>query len=195
MQETQDTWVQSLGGEDPLEQETATHSSILTWEIPWTEESGRLQSMGLQRVIHEGAQNFSWAFDPSRPMYLFVLWHQGCAWIWSSARFLQAGSASRCSWDAQSRFKISMPWCLFFSFNHCVPTHGHCLLHPHPHAQCDDLRGHSRQWQAEEWWGSPITQTSGLQRAVKLLPRPGTHCSWGVQRWHPLAWMSSDLAS
>ena len=33
----------------------------------------------------------------------------------------------------------------FFSFNHCVPTHGHCLLHPHPHAQCDDLRGHSRQ--------------------------------------------------
>ena len=79
MQETQETWIQSLGGEDPLEQETATHSSILTWEIPWTEEPGRLQSMGLQRVRHEGAQNFSWAFDPSRPMYLFVLWHQGCA--------------------------------------------------------------------------------------------------------------------
>ena len=75
----QEIRVPSLGQEDPLEKETATHSSILTWEIPWTEESGRLQSMGLQRVIHEGAQNFSWAFDPSRPMYLFVLWHQGCA--------------------------------------------------------------------------------------------------------------------
>ena len=45
-----ETQVQSLGGEDPLEKEMATHSSILAWEIPWTEEPGRLQSIGLQRV-------------------------------------------------------------------------------------------------------------------------------------------------
>ena len=44
--------VQSLGQEDPLEKETATHSSILAWEIPQTGESGRLQSMDLQRVGH-----------------------------------------------------------------------------------------------------------------------------------------------
>ena len=43
-----ETWVQSLGLEDPLEKEMATHSSILAWEIPWTEEPERLQSMGLQ---------------------------------------------------------------------------------------------------------------------------------------------------
>ena len=48
----QKTWVQSLGVEDPLEKEMATHSSILPWEIPWTEEPGGLQSMGWQRVIH-----------------------------------------------------------------------------------------------------------------------------------------------
>ena len=42
----QETWVWSLGREDPLEQELATHPSILAWEIPWTEEPGRLQSMG-----------------------------------------------------------------------------------------------------------------------------------------------------
>ena len=48
--EMQETWVRSLGGEDPLEKEMATHSSILAWKIPWTEEPGRLQSMGLQRV-------------------------------------------------------------------------------------------------------------------------------------------------
>ena len=48
----QDTWVQSLGREDPLEKELATHSSILAWSIPWTEEPGRLLSMGLQRVKH-----------------------------------------------------------------------------------------------------------------------------------------------
>ena len=50
MQETKDTWVLSLGVKDPLEEEIATHSSILAWRIPWTEESGGLQSMGSQRV-------------------------------------------------------------------------------------------------------------------------------------------------
>ena len=48
----QEMWGRSLGQEDPLEKEMATHSSILAWEIPWTEESGGLQSMGLQRVGH-----------------------------------------------------------------------------------------------------------------------------------------------
>jgi len=47
-----ETWVQSLGWEDPLEKEMATHSSVLTWEIPGMEEPGGLQSLGLQRVTH-----------------------------------------------------------------------------------------------------------------------------------------------
>ena len=46
----QETWVQSLGQEDPLEEEMATHSCILAWRIPWTEESGGLQSMGSQEL-------------------------------------------------------------------------------------------------------------------------------------------------
>ena len=50
MKETQDTQVQCLGQEDPLEKEIATHSSILTWRFPCTEELGRLQSMESQRV-------------------------------------------------------------------------------------------------------------------------------------------------
>ena len=45
--------VGSLGWEDPLEKEMATHSSVLTWRIPWTEEPGRLEAMGLQRVQHD----------------------------------------------------------------------------------------------------------------------------------------------
>ena len=53
MEETKETWVQSLGQEDPLEKEMATHSSILAWKIPWTEEPGRLQSIGLQRAEHD----------------------------------------------------------------------------------------------------------------------------------------------
>jgi len=48
-----ETWVQSLGQEDPLEKEMAIHSSILAWKIPWTEEPGGLQSMGSQRVRYD----------------------------------------------------------------------------------------------------------------------------------------------
>ena len=48
-----ETWVRSLGWEDPLEEEMATHSSIPAWKIPWTGEPGRLQSMGSQRVGHD----------------------------------------------------------------------------------------------------------------------------------------------
>ena len=49
----QETWVESLGWKDALEEGMATHSNILAWRIPWIEEPGRLQSMGLQRVGHD----------------------------------------------------------------------------------------------------------------------------------------------
>ena len=52
MQEVQQTWVRSLGREDPLEEDTATHSSILAWRSPWTEEPDGLQSAGSQRFGH-----------------------------------------------------------------------------------------------------------------------------------------------
>ena len=51
-----ETWIQSLGLEDILEEGMAIYSSILAGEFPWTDESGRLQSMGLQRVSHDGAR-------------------------------------------------------------------------------------------------------------------------------------------
>ena len=54
-----ETWVRSLGQEDPLEKEMATHSSILAWRIPWTEEPDRLQSIGSQRVGHNCATSLS----------------------------------------------------------------------------------------------------------------------------------------
>ena len=56
-QDTQEMRVWSLGQKDPLQKEMATHSSILAWEIPWTEESGRLQSMGPRRVGHNWVTN------------------------------------------------------------------------------------------------------------------------------------------
>ena len=56
MQETHEVQVRSLGLEDPLEEEMATYSSILSWKIPWTEEPGWLQSMESWRAVHDGAQ-------------------------------------------------------------------------------------------------------------------------------------------
>ena len=53
----QETWVQSMGQEDPLEKRMATHSSILAWRIPWTEEPGKLPSMVLQRAGHDLGTN------------------------------------------------------------------------------------------------------------------------------------------
>ena len=55
----QETWVRALGWEDPLEKEMAIHSSTIAWKIPWTEEPGRLQSMGPQRVGHDRATSLS----------------------------------------------------------------------------------------------------------------------------------------
>ena len=55
MQETQEMWVRSLSQEDPLKQEMATHSGMLSWKIAWTEEPGRLQSTGSRRVGHNRA--------------------------------------------------------------------------------------------------------------------------------------------
>ena len=55
----QETWIQSLGWEDPLEEGMATHCSILAWRIPWTEELGGLQPMGSQRGRHDGMTEHS----------------------------------------------------------------------------------------------------------------------------------------
>ena len=74
-----ETGAQSLGQEDPLEKGMATHSSILAWIIPWTEEPGGLQSMGLKRVRHDRVTNtytFTFTFlleSPSLNQYLLGL--------------------------------------------------------------------------------------------------------------------------
>ena len=65
----QETWVQSLGWEYPLEKEMAAHSSILAWKIPWTVEPGRLPSVGSQRVGHDCVTSLhftSWAREDFR---------------------------------------------------------------------------------------------------------------------------------
>ena len=75
MQELQDVWIRSLGWEDPLEEGMATHSSILAWKIPWTEEPGGLQSTGLQRVGHDWTTEHAYHFPQ---FYIYVLVYDIC---------------------------------------------------------------------------------------------------------------------
>ena len=72
-----ETWVLSLGQEDPLEKEMATYSSILAWRIPWREESGGLQSMGWQRVGHDWATSLSVIFMNLHFVLYFFLFCYG----------------------------------------------------------------------------------------------------------------------
>ena len=83
--ETQEMWVWSLGWEDPLEEEMAPHSSILAWEIPWTEEPGGLQSTGWQRVGH------SWATNSFQDCYWMELETMACPWPSSRLRWFLKG--------------------------------------------------------------------------------------------------------
>ena len=66
----EETWAWSLGWKDPLEKEMATHSSILAWEIPWTEEPGGLQSMGSQRAEYNWATKQQQLLGPHELLHL-----------------------------------------------------------------------------------------------------------------------------
>ena len=75
-----ETWVRSLGREDPLEKEMASHSSTLAWKIQWTEEPGELQSTGLQRVVHNWVTSLG--FDYHLPTVLWTSVHSSSGTVY-----------------------------------------------------------------------------------------------------------------
>ena len=103
MQEMQGTQVRSLGQEDSLEKEMATHPSIPPWRIPWTEESVGLQSMGSQRVRHDWATNTHTGFQP-----LLSLTENNHFLLLHSCSYLRAitGSLFFSSWDSVPMLKL-----------------------------------------------------------------------------------------
>ena len=78
-----ETWVRSLGREDPLEKEMATHSSILAWRIPWREEPGGLQSMGSQRVRHDWATSLTHSLITEKIILSFYIKHDMTSTPWT----------------------------------------------------------------------------------------------------------------
>ena len=104
-----EAWVWSLGWEDPLEKGKATHSSILTWIFPWTEEPGGLQSMGLQRVGHDWVTNTFTFFLSSWVTYLFggCIVCVSCLHSWNRHR-----SQSKREISTLLMGSMLSPWCL-----------------------------------------------------------------------------------
>ena len=112
----QEPRVWSLGWEDPLEEGMATHSSILAWRIPWTEEPGGLRSIGSQRVRHDRSDLARMQCPASPPYY-----YSDCiAWVRRSRRLLKASSQHFCIFNEHPKaftvlFKSAViPW--YFSF-------------------------------------------------------------------------------
>ena len=108
MQEPQEARVWSLGQEDPLEKGMATHSSILAWEIPWTEKPGGLQSIGLQRVGHDWRD---WAHTLAYRTSCFVSgFSYSALWLWDSYRWLEStDNPSHCQEAIQNNHMWLMP--------------------------------------------------------------------------------------
>ena len=112
----QETWVRSLGQEDPLEKEMATHSSILAWKILWTEEPGGLQSMGSQKVRHN---SYTQHMHTHNCMGYLCFWihvnHRSvvrtdvcaCTWVWEREMCVCVGG----EWgDLESSTELWVPW-------------------------------------------------------------------------------------
>ena len=111
----QETRVRSLGQEDPLEEEMATHSSTLTWKIPWTEGPGKLQFMDSQRVGHDWATSLSLAWC--------VLSRFSCVWLCNPMNCIPPGSSVHGILQARKQEWVAMP----FSRGSSQPRDGTCV--------------------------------------------------------------------
>ena len=113
----QETWVQSLVQKDPLEKGMATHSSILAWRIPWTEEPGRLQSMGSQRVRHDWVTfylRFSYNSLFCLCIYFFLLFSDFKHIVWNYHLFPSGIYASQMHEFCYLLLLLSLSWpCVF----------------------------------------------------------------------------------
>ena len=114
----QETWVQSLGQEDPLEKEMGTHSSTLAWRIPWTEEPGRLQSTGSQRVGHDWATSLSCIGEGNgNPLQCSCLENPRDGGAWWAAVYGVTQSRTRLKWLSSSSSSSMKDFNSFF----CMP--------------------------------------------------------------------------
>ena len=203
----QETRVRSLGREDPLEKEMATHSSILAWRTPWMEEPGGLQSTGLQRVGHDWATSLSFFLSTllsTYPLkYQFSSVAQLCpifATVWTTAH--QASLSITNSWSLPKLMSVE----LVMSSNHLILCHP--LLLPPSIFPCNRVfsneSGFLIRW--PKYWSfsftiSPSNEYSGLISFridwLDLLAVQGTqyknllqhHSSKGLILQHPAFFM------
>ena len=164
----QETWVPSLGWEDPLEKGMATHSSILAWRIPWTEEPGGLQSMGSQRVRHD------WVISTTN--FTFQQYQNLCSLTPWCIYF-----CSRC-WEPP-RAAAYYVWL-------CVPDCSHLVTPTSRHVFPQSLQKKEWAWEIAYYFlklfyshfitkASPLAVTNSMQSMKdNLLTGPGRDKNW-----------------
>ena len=160
-----ETWVRSLGWEDPLEEGMATHSSILAWRIPWAEEPEGLQSMELKRVGHDWATEHSTRPDPADRHPSSFLGGQSL-WLWHL--FLHGNFISRSLWKYSVLPILSM--CLQLNltltgwvFQALFPTYIE-----NQHVWISDSHGHNLgRWLG--WWFPWIQSEQSNMRDLRVL--------------------------
>ena len=137
-----ETWVQSLGQEDPLEKEITTHSSVLAWKILWTEEPCRLQSMGLQRVRQDWATSLSFLFfTPALEAWSFSHWttREVSLVVWWMVRVLERK-------DIEDKWQRVWGWDIWKDLS-VDRVEGYCALGECSPKDCANLRIHSEDIQ------------------------------------------------
>ena len=172
-----ETWVQSLGREDPLEKERITHSSILAWRIPWTEKPGRLQSKGSQRVRHDWATSLT-----------YLLTYQSFSEIGIQSQLRVSGLSKRWEW-------ISVQ---FSSVTQSCPTLCDPMKHSTPGLPVHHQLSEFTQTYVRPW---PVMPSSHLILCHPLLLLPSTSGGQSIevsasasvlllniQDWSPLGW-------
>ena len=164
-----ETWIQSLGWEDPLEKGRATHSSIVAWRIPWTEDPGRLQSMGMQRVRH------NWVTKPSPAQHkdTHVTFHKEHC----SAGFFSCDVFVRPQCQSNND-QICRSYDMFFSVD-CYPQLGIKAFELKLRARGE---GGNRGW---EGWTASLTRWTWVSASSRIwwwTGKPGILQSMGLQR-------------
>ena len=181
MQEPQQTWVWSLGREDPLDQEMAIHSSILAEKIPWTEEHGGLQSMGLQRVGHDWATEHTHTHREDRSH----ITRQGCDQLTSSSKeqvAVPTSAQKRAGKNHSGEVSLRRSPLWYQSRETILPT---CTVM----AQiCPELTGKGEGRGEMQWW---VT----LPKAAETYEAQSREGSWRSQRMDRAARSQKDPGS
>ena len=162
------TWVRSLGWEDPLEKEMATHSRILAWWIPWTEEPGGLPSTGSQRVGHNWVTSLHFTVALAVPLHLDLKPFLPPG-LWVAQLSVQSCLTSVSSPVSPAKTSRGLRWLLLIE---------QCLMN----GEVMSVEGCQASWDHSACWPIPMTLLVQIVKTIMFLSFP--RAAWWIYFWH-----------